>query len=83
MKYRITFRKPQDIQFNCETLDGAEAMAARITEVIAMGYQIENVDQFEATQDPANVRFDYETGARIQYEDADDASEHHLHMMGG
>jgi hypothetical protein len=31
----------------------------------------------------ANVRFDPETGARIEYADADDASEHWLRMAGG
>lgn len=81
--YRVTFRKPGAIQHNCETYYSAEEMAARITEVAAMGYVVEDIDQFAPHQDPANVRYDYETGAPIQYYDADDASEHHLRMMGG
>ena len=81
--YRVTFLKPGNIQHNVETFHSAAEMASRVTEMAAMGYNVEDIDQFYPHQDPANVRFDYETGERIQYYDADDASEHHLRMMGG
>lgn len=83
MRYRVTFHKPGDIQFNVETFDDAVAMSARITELAPLGHEVQNIDQFEAHRDPDNVRFDYESGARIQYADAADASEHRLRMMGG
>jgi len=82
-RYRVTFHKPGNTQFNVETFDDAGSMANRILEMELMCYSVVNVDQFEPDRDPENVRFDYETGARIQYADADDASEHHLRMMGG
>jgi hypothetical protein len=82
-KFRITARKPGAIQYSVETRDSAEAMASWVTELAGLGWKVELVEQFEAHKDPDNVRFDYETGAAIQYEDADDASEHHLRMMGG
>ena len=83
MKYRIHYRKLQDIQYGCETFDDAIKMAERIVEIGKLGHEVEAIDQFEDHKDPDNVRFDYETGAPIQYADADDASEHHLRMMGG
>ncbi len=83
MHYRVHARRPGDLQYNVETFHDAESMAKGITEWAALGLVVENIDQFEPHQDPENVRYDYESGAAIQYYDADDASEHHLRMMGG
>lgn len=83
LHYRVTFHKPLNKQFNVETFHSALDMAERITQMAAMGYSVKDVDQFAPHEDPANVRFDHETGERIQYYDADDASEHRLRMMGG
>lgn len=81
--YRVTFHKAGNTQYNVETFHSASDMAERITKMAEMGYTVQDVDQFYPHEDPANVRFDYESGERIQYYDADDASEHHLRMMGG
>lgn len=82
-RYRVTFTHPGRIQCSVETFDDAGTMAARIVELSGHGWTAADVDQFAPEADPENVRFDYETGERIQYEDAADASEHHLRMIGG
>ena len=80
--YRVTYSCPEAGTVD-RTYHSAGNMASGITYMEANGYKVEDIEQFRPSEDPDNVRFDYETGERIQYADAADASEHHLRMMGG
>jgi hypothetical protein len=78
--FKITYRKfPDGIQYNSESHLTARRVAARVAELYAEGYDVENIEREEAK--PV-VRYGSE-GQRVEYEDEADASEHRLRMAEG
>lgn len=78
-KFTITLSK--GIQSHREHVEG-DALSARLNELTVQDtWTLDNVERDEEDTEEF-VRFGSE-GQRVEYEDADDASEHRLRMMEG
>jgi len=74
-QFVITARKGH--QFKRE--HAAPSMVSGALErLIGAGFEVENIERKD--RQAVNVRFDVD-GRRVQYADADDASEHHIRIM--